>query len=332
MINLTLIFNSLRVLRFSVVLCLLLLSNFVFGQEGFNVPQLDTLSQVICGNLHEFSAQQQAEYNKYTNNQPSTYTSQEDWNPAGVFQCGSFTIYYEDFDTTFQAGFADPNLGVARRQTLCDVLSYVESVIEFHENANPVIQVLMSYSENGIAAPSNTVFLAQAGPYYSQSFRSVAGIFTGFVAQQIQFGIDPNTDAAYDGALQVNFHETNLNGNSSPISYFHSGDPISNDNKFDLSLVLLHEVSHILGFASALKQGDNGEVACENDANSYLIFDDVFGYYGNITDINSFDGHKLLIGSPSAPYINPAVNLIPYPLQKENIWINNQGPPHNHGI
>jgi hypothetical protein len=32
------------------------------------------------------------------------------------------------------------------------------------------------------------------------------------------------------------------------------------------------------------------------------------------------------------PIINPAVNSIAYPLQQANVWLNDQGPPHNHSI
>jgi hypothetical protein len=241
----------------------------------------------ICGDLHQFRHDNQEQYKRFKLGLSSSVKSTGSLESEATFSCGSFTIYYEDFLEPNPGGFADPIEGASRRQTFCDVLAYVESVIDFDSDANPVIHVLPSYYENGNPAPSNTRFLARASAVYDTDYGDIQGVYTGYIAQQIQLGVDPDPSAAIDGWLQVNFHETM---GSNPLTYFYSGDPISNDYKFDLFLVLLHEVSHMLGFASALEEGENGEVACENDADSYLIWDYQFGYFGDITNPSTFTG------------------------------------------
>ncbi len=250
-----------------------------------NIGQ-DTLPQMICGDLHEYIAKNQAEYAKFLNNEISNYTPQEDWNPEGVFQCGSFTVYYEDFDATYQAGFADPVLGEARRNTLCEVLSYVESVLDFHPNANPILVVHYSLVPNDNPAPLTTAFLATSVPEFPLFENSE--IYDGFLSQYIISGLDPDSQTDVDAHLTVNFDRTFSSEGTPfpPINYFNStddlSDPFNNVMKYDLYSVLLHEITHALGFLSLLHENEIGELECVFNTNIFSRFDWKFGYYGDI--------------------------------------------------
>lgn len=129
----------------SILLCSVCISiNFstVSGQEilGFGQSYFDSLqvNLELCGDLDEFLNEQQQEYSNFKNGISSRLTSRGSWEPSALFECGSFTVYYNDFIGEFSGGgFADPILGEARRNTFCEVLNYLESVIDIHPNANP---------------------------------------------------------------------------------------------------------------------------------------------------------------------------------------------------
>ena len=49
-----------------------------------------------------------------------------------IVNCGKFRLYYEDLITSNpQEGFSDLTLGATRRNTLCDVLTYLQNVFDF---------------------------------------------------------------------------------------------------------------------------------------------------------------------------------------------------------
>jgi hypothetical protein len=304
-----------------------------FGQSYFDSLNVGT---PVCGDLHVFRDESQVEYLNFKNNLPSRIKSRGTWDPAAVFECGSFTVYYHDFvdsdGTPSGGGFADPLLGEARRNTLCAVLTYVENVLAIHPNANPVIEVLDSYYGPGNPALFATGWLAQASSYYPTIFGNTQGIYDGHFSNHIRLGIDPDNGMDYDAFLKVNFHETNIY-TPTPIEYFNYLDPLINVNKYDLFTVLLHEVTHMLGFVSAMGEDFfNQSLICKNAGNSYTRFDWHFGFYENILNLNAFNNHKLLIGSISTPSVNPNINSLSFPLRRANVWINNEGPPMNHNL
>lgn len=125
-----------------LIILLSAITNKISAQQTTEneLPFSDSLSVPICGNLHEFRTQNQLEYEKFKNNQPSRIKNLEDYDPESIFQCGSFTVAYADIDNATGDGFDHPTLGEARRNTFCAVLNYVESVLNVHPDALAIME------------------------------------------------------------------------------------------------------------------------------------------------------------------------------------------------
>lgn len=126
------------------------------------------------------------------------------------------------------SGFDDPTLGAARRTALIDV-------------ANNVIGTALNYTatvniEVAASQSDGTGFLASAGAFYS----GVSNSFQpGQLYTHIVTGVDPN-GADADAQITWDFgYNWALNG--SP-----------NGTQVDFRSVALHELTHALGFASAI--------------------------------------------------------------------------------
>lgn len=64
----------------------------------------DTIPMNVCGDLHTFSDDLQNDYVDFKLGLPSSMKAAGTLDPSATFQCGSFTVYYEDF-------LANPPLG-----------------------------------------------------------------------------------------------------------------------------------------------------------------------------------------------------------------------------
>ncbi len=260
----------------------MLISDKVTAQPQESPQLQDSLGTMVCGDLNSFLQERQMAYKSYKNGVSGELLNQENWNPAAVFQCGSFTIHYQDIEDNSDGGFAHPTIGEARRSTLCAVLKYIESIFDVHPNANPTIHVLTSFDDtNPVTLP--TTYLGLGGSFYSvengSEFGNDPGVYQGFFSSFIQTGIDQDADFDYDASLLVNFDKTITTVTSSNIEYFNLNDPLENVNKYDLFTLLLHEVGHMMGISSAIQEHPlNHEAVCGNFANSFTTFDWIFGY------------------------------------------------------
>ena len=90
-----------------------LLCNTGKAQSIQSLSQEDTLGIPVCGDLIAFREARQTGYRNYKNGMPSDLLEQEDWNPAAVVQCGSFTVYYQDIQDGIDGGFDHLTLGEA---------------------------------------------------------------------------------------------------------------------------------------------------------------------------------------------------------------------------
>lgn len=126
-----------------------------------------------------------------------------------IVQCGKFAIYYEDLIIGNPlAGYSDPINGLARRNTLCAVLTYVQSVFDFSNIpvGSPIkLHVNQSFDAITNPAPVTVGYLAVAGPTFINT--GVPHIIYGFVRDYTVSGIDPATPAQYHAALTTNFDQ-----------------------------------------------------------------------------------------------------------------------------
>ncbi len=257
----------------------------------------------------------------------SMFTPQNSIIPAAIFTCGKFRLYYEDINQGVATGFNEGSLGAERRATLCAVLNYTESVINVNVNGTTDfidIYIERSVDINNPADPTDT-YLANAGPYFPPGFGSSPLIYNGHFYNHANTGTDPAA-AQYDAHIKVNFHQYYSTSTSSyfPINYWNNYLVTTNPCCFDLYSVLLHEVTHAMGFLSCI-----GEDSITHDAEctagvSFSLFDNLFLYYKDNT--NAFT--KVM----SSATINPFVNFYTDPLTTNRIWLNDDLPPTNQPV
>ena len=156
---------------------------------------------------------------------------------AGVI---TWNVTFEDVSSSNGIGFDDPTLGVARRQIFEDTLDYIDSVLD----ETGTVDLLVNASEN-----DGTGFLASAGPYF---FPGPDGFYNGFVYDHVRAGSDPTPSVA-DATLTFDF---GYNWNSDLAA------PTSGE--YDLFTVVLHEMTHTLGWVTALNSAGNSDLSGGN--------------------------------------------------------------------
>ncbi len=181
----------------------------------------------------------------------------------------TFNVIYDDVNGNSNFGFDDPTLGATRRSTVNAVLDYINTVVDHTGSAD--IQFLTSNNAPG----SGT--LASAGPLF---FSGPAGFTNGFLFDHATSGNDPFAGAV-DAQARVNFGRTWNSGLGGPAG-----------NEFDLFSVLLHEISHAMGYLSFLEANGNGQGSGNN---VYSVYDS-FLERGNGTQL--FSGINF-VGSPA---------------------------------
>jgi len=271
----------------------------------------------------------------------AVFTAQNNFPANQVVTCGKFRVYFEDLLQSNNDGFANPTvvgsstLGQLRQNTLCAALNYIQSVFDFtHLAANDYIDLHVEWSYTSTnPAPAGTGFLAVGGPYYGSAYGSTAGYYGGYFYDHLTTNTDPDPNQ-YDGVVQVNFdHVYFQNGNVIAAQYWDDYSNTSATCVFDLFTVLLHEVTHAMGWLSNVHEDNSSSYYAQNTHNnSFTLLDKNFFYYGDAKTPASFSGNKLVIGGGS-PSINPnfaSGGSVPYPLRSNKIWMNNSGIPLNH--
>lgn len=146
-------------------------------------------------------------------------------------------------------GFNDATLGATRRAALEDVANnYIGQQLGFY-NVRIQMDVLASEFDG-------TGALASAGPYY---FTGPNGFARGFVGDHIQTGTDP-LGGTPDGTVQFDFGYTWDYTTSAP------------GGSFSFRSVVLHELTHALGFSSMLAADGSG-LNGNTDGDVYTTFD-----------------------------------------------------------
>lgn len=164
---------------------------------------------------------------------------------AGVI---TWNVTFEDVSTGTAKGFDDPTLGATRRQIFQDTLDYIDSVLD----ETGTVDLLVNASQD-----DGTGFLASAGPYF---FSGPAGFYNGFVYDHVRTGSDPTTIVA-DATLTFDFGYNWNSGLGTPTT-----------GEYDLFTVILHEMTHTLGYLTALDSAGNSTLSGGNPG-VYSVFD-----------------------------------------------------------
>ncbi len=159
----------------------------------------------------------------------------------------AFQVTYQDVEDGSGIGFDDPTQGANRRARVDDALTYIAGVLGGGLGAPRVL------FESSINDPGDNV-LAYCGTSYRTSPPGFQG---GLMYEYITTGIDPTSQP--HGVATVNFGHNWYAGTGSPGPF-----------QYDLMSVMIHEVTHALGFASLVV---NNTGASGIGARIYSIFD-----------------------------------------------------------
>lgn len=157
----------------------------------------------------------------------------------------TWVVTYNDVNNNTNIGFDDPTFGATRQATVQAVFNYINTVVD--ENGTAEIRFNNSLNNSGSGV------LASAGPF----FFNTPGFSNGFLFNHATTGIDPSGSFP-DATAQVNFGHNWNSGLGTPAS-----------NQFDLFTVLLHEVTHAMGFLSLM----NSTGASAIGTNVYSVYD-----------------------------------------------------------
>ncbi|HTN17601.1 MAG TPA: Ig-like domain-containing protein, partial [Chitinophagaceae bacterium] len=163
--------------------------------------------------------------------------------------CGHFTLHYEDMRLGITEGYNAPGgLGALRRANLCQVIQYIESVIDFSLVPPGGINLLVDDSRSYSTAPGSAglPFLrVPPGPHPTVD---------GFVNSFIRTGVDP-APGAFHGFIGIDFRVFTAGSTDYPVN---SDFSIISHCGRDLAEVELHQLAHVLGMFSFVEETSGG--------------------------------------------------------------------------
>lgn len=201
----------------------------------------------------------------------SNGTANKSTNPTPM-SCGFFNLYFET-----GSGLEDASnpIHVARRNVVCRVFSDLSNFINSPLKTNGLnnkVNIWVRNINNAIPAPNTPAgVLGLASSFYSMPYNATTG-FGGIADNEIWKTIHLGTDS-YDGV----FSPVNSNGSSSGVSglFYHGmmafnfSDSLINWNTdlsvasfpglYDLYSVVLHEITHAVGFSSLINASGNSK-------------------------------------------------------------------------
>jgi hypothetical protein len=195
--------------------------------------------------------------------------------PPGTFIiCGNgkFRLIFQDMINATGAGFDDLAWGPLRRNVVCDVVNYIESVIDIPSNigaTDPTIDIIFNLSVN---TPTSGL-LASAAPVFSANFYTATptitpGYYGGYLYDYITTGVKPDINSE-EAQVTVNFGHD--------YTYFTS---IIGDCQYDFFSIILHELTHGLGFFS-MGIDNSGVLSSRFASNVFSKLDEHYLYYNN---------------------------------------------------
>lgn len=292
---------------------------FPFPKE-YKVP--DSLikgDKLSCGHTKEYVAKHIIDTSIHISGSSTSYVLPAFFPASAIVTCDKVKLYFEDQAIGSNEGFDAPlGVGLARRNLMCDVVTYIQSVFDF--SAVPTgqyVRILVdtSYTPTYFPAPTGIPYYAKASAFYPSSTTPI--ITNGFLHSFVTSGIDPVV-GDYHALVQVNFDKTA----GSPTLNYYVGTGTVGSCMIDLYSTLLHEITHTLGWSSFIE-------------NTY------------ITGASSTSGGKLFTSIDTSvcktndPHITPAIfsTLVHYyssgtisPYASKYPWINSKQPPYNHPV
>lgn len=305
-----------------LLLCLsLLTSQGIFSQSEAELLKFKQANEdhLVCGLSKDVVLQHSTPPLKILSDYPS----------SAQFDCGKFKVFYADLLSGAPAGgFADPILGATRRSTFCAVLNYVESVFDLSNVPDNSIRIEVepSWITTLNPAPTSVTYNAYASAHYGAALPN--HILGGKVYDFITTSIDPALSSEFHAYMKVNFSAAG--GNPIPIPWLNDHTQNVSSCQLDLFYILLHEVGHILGFASlANNEGDlfTNSISLNNNFSRL----DFLMHYNNSLALTATNLEKFILGTPTTAYLNPALSAMTS-INNNTFWISGNEAPNNHPV
>jgi hypothetical protein len=231
--------------------------------------------------------------------------------------CGHFTLHYEDMRLGLTEGYNEPigGLGVLRRANLCQVIQYLESVIDFSLVPPGGINLLVDDSR---------LYRTALGSTGLPFFRVPPGLHPtvdGFVNNFIRTGIDP-APGAFHGFIGIDFRVFTAGSSDYPIN---SDFSVTSHCGRDLAEVELHQLSHVLGMFSFVDETTGGAYITSGPFTS--LDRAVHTTPDPATTLDPFSFGKLF------PFVSSGFSFTPSGWISDRLfWINGNQPPYNYPL
>ncbi len=242
--------------------------------------------ELLCGSIPKYTtvaAKDAAAMDRYGN-----YYSKEvieipedlkSYSDCGCDELGinltNFEPFFEDCAYETGEGFNHPTLGPARRTVFCAALQYLDQLIvpnksvcnpEDHKKVN--IQVLPSNEPANYPLALSPIASNIGG--YASAYYSARDFYIGIEYPWpwivINSGVSPlfGEDNLYHALTRINFSNPNWN-----LEYTSESTP---EDRSDLYSLVLHELTHAIGFSSAFNN-TSGLLGSREGTGSYFGFD-----------------------------------------------------------
>jgi Secretion system C-terminal sorting domain len=237
---------------------------------------------------------------------------------AATEVCGRFALCYEDMRLGLLEGYNDPVFGPMRRDNLCRVIQYIESVLDLSLVPPGGINLLIDRSDRYATTPSVGLPFFRVPP-------GTHPIVDGFVADYIRTGIDP-APGTFHGMIGINFSPTII---GSTLTATNSNFSVTAACGIDLASMELHHLSHVLGMFSFVEENISGNYTTTPPATGpFTSLDTAVHTTPNPETI----ANPFMIGN-LFPFISSGFSFTPSGIVSDRkFWINGKQPPYNHGV